>query len=84
MWETFIFSEPATVFGSFRIEAVEGPTFADKPDYPTLRVIDFQVVGERNKSPGYFDVRFMYATVSSFFSCGLPLPKNMAMRKHFC
>lgn len=52
-WETFTFSEVGD--GSFSIIAVSGPTFANKPGYPTLRVVDLQVVGELvGNGPGYF------------------------------
>lgn len=56
-WETFTFSNPITVSYSFEIVAVSGPSFDDKPDYPTLRVGDFQVVGELTKDPGVINVR---------------------------
>lgn len=59
-WETFTFAEtdiPRSHTG-FTIVAVSGPTFANVPDYPALRVVDFQVVGERvDNGPGYFNVR---------------------------
>lgn len=42
----------------FEIIAVSGPTFANKPEYPALRVVDFQLVGEpKDNGPGYFKVR---------------------------
>lgn len=54
----FTFLEPAVISsGGVEIAAVSGPTFTGKPFYPTLRVVDFQVVGELNKTPGYFEVR---------------------------
>ena len=40
------------------IIAVSGPTFDNKPKYPALRVVDFQVVGEPfDNGPGFFKVR---------------------------
>ena len=64
-WETFTLSEPIPV-SRFRIIAVEGPDFGDS-FYPTLRVADFQVVGEPIKVPGHFDVRRLI-----FFYCYQP------------
>eukprot|EP00904_Undaria_pinnatifida_P008259 jgi/Undpi1/4563/HiC_scaffold_18.g07917.m1 len=58
-WETFTLSEPAEISGgsSVRLTAIKGPTFAHKPDYPALRVVDLQVLGERSvKGPGYFNM----------------------------
>lgn len=62
-WETFTLSEPAEISGgsSVRLTAIKGPTFAHKPDYPALRVVDLQVLGERSvKGPGYFNVRAIF------------------------
>lgn len=57
MWETFTISEPMAV-RDFDIIAVSGPTFDNFPNYPALRVVDFQVVGELPDSgPGFFNVR---------------------------
>eukprot|EP00904_Undaria_pinnatifida_P008258 jgi/Undpi1/4562/HiC_scaffold_18.g07916.m1 len=56
-WETFTLSQPTDVIGGFEIFAVSGPTFASVPDYPALRVVDFQVVGEpEDNGPGYFNM----------------------------
>lgn len=38
---------------------MSGPSFTDRPDYPVLRVVDFQVLGALNKPAGYFDVRWV-------------------------
>ena len=54
-WETFTLAE-AVNLSVFEVVAVEGPDFSDSY-YPTLRVADFQVVGEMVKTPGHFDVR---------------------------
>lgn len=54
--ETFTLSAPAEVDSFVYITAVSGPTFESQPDYPTLRVIDFQIVGEIKKDPGHFEV----------------------------
>ena len=43
------------------IVAVEGPTFGNRPSYPTLRVVDFQIIGEISKSSGTFDVSKTFA-----------------------
>lgn len=48
---------PAEVNYGLEVVAVTGPTFDHIPDYPALRVVDFQVVGELRKEPGYIDVR---------------------------
>ncbi|CAM9212730.1 unnamed protein product, partial [Laminaria digitata] len=56
-WETFTLSEPAAIDNSFELIAISGPTFDNKPDYPALRVVDFQVVGERfDNGPGFFNM----------------------------
>ncbi|CAM9327321.1 unnamed protein product, partial [Hapterophycus canaliculatus] len=55
-WETFTFSNPITITSSFEIVAVSGPSFDHKPEYPTLRVVDFQVVGELIDYPGVINV----------------------------
>ena len=57
MWETFTFATPSIGNDEFTITAVSGPTFPNVPDYPTLRVVDFQVVGVPIATdPGYFEV----------------------------
>ncbi|CAN0147040.1 unnamed protein product, partial [Ectocarpus fasciculatus] len=55
-WETFTLSTPVGPEDRIEIVAVSGPTFANKPDYPALRVVDLQVVGEPSKEPGFIDV----------------------------
>ena len=42
----------------FRIEAVEGPMFENKPWYPAMRVVDFQIIGEIVQLPGTFRVYY--------------------------
>lgn len=54
-WETFTLSVPGDSSRVY-ITAVEGPVFAHKPNYPTLRVADLQVVGEVINMPGVFEV----------------------------
>ncbi|CAN0009638.1 unnamed protein product [Ectocarpus sp. 12 AP-2014] len=54
--ETFTLSAPVDVESFVYITAVSGPTFESQPDDPTLRVIDFQIVGEIKKDPGHFEV----------------------------
>ena len=40
-----------------RFFAVSGPSFDNLPDYPPLRVVDFQVVGEPTvRHRGHFEV----------------------------
>eukprot|EP00904_Undaria_pinnatifida_P008254 jgi/Undpi1/4559/HiC_scaffold_18.g07913.m1 len=57
MWETFTFATPSIGNNEFTITAVSGPSFLNVPDYPTLRVVDFQVVGEPiARDPGYFEM----------------------------
>lgn len=47
---------------------MSGPTFTNVPGYPALRVVDFQVVGERvDNGPGFFNVR-RYATARLGYS----------------
>ncbi|CAM9499220.1 unnamed protein product [Ectocarpus sp. 4 AP-2014] len=55
-WETFTLATPAEVEFGLEVVAVTGPTFNHIPDYPALRVVDLQVVGELRKEPGYIDV----------------------------
>ncbi|CAN0508640.1 unnamed protein product, partial [Ectocarpus sp. 8 AP-2014] len=55
-WETFTLATPAEVDYGLEVVAVTGPTFDHIPDYPALRVVDLQVVGELRKEPGYIDV----------------------------
>ena len=51
-------SEPGYANFGLEIFAVEGPKFVRFPDYPTLRVVDFEIVGDvRDEGPGYFEVR---------------------------
>lgn len=54
MWETFTLTDIADDL--IYITAVEGPTLTDFPDYPALRVADFQLVGEVIVNPGFFNV----------------------------
>ena len=58
-FETFSISTPS--IEDIEIVAVEGPTFENKPSYPTLRVVDFQILGEISKPSGTFDVRRTFA-----------------------
>ncbi|CAN0345437.1 unnamed protein product, partial [Ascophyllum nodosum] len=53
-FETFSISTPS--IDDIEIVAVEGPTFENKPSYPTLRVVDFQILGEISKPSGTFDI----------------------------
>lgn len=70
-WETFTLSQPTDVIGGFEIFAVSGPTFASVPDYPALRVVDFQVVGEpEDNGPGYFNVRTSYVSSTCWYRIG--------------
>eukprot|EP00904_Undaria_pinnatifida_P008260 jgi/Undpi1/4564/HiC_scaffold_18.g07918.m1 len=56
-WETFTFSSPALVEQSVSLVAVSGPAFASVPDYPTLRALDLQFVGELiDDGPGDFSM----------------------------
>ncbi|CAM9500688.1 unnamed protein product [Scytosiphon promiscuus] len=55
-WETFTLSSPVEMDYSFEIVAISGPSFDNVPDYPTLRVVDFQVVGELIETPGLINV----------------------------
>lgn len=55
VWETFTLSDIAD--NMMFITAVEGPTFASDPDYPALRVADFQLLGELIETPGILRVR---------------------------
>lgn len=60
-WETFTLSVPGFSRGSVELFAVEGPTFVRFPDYPTLRVVDFEMVGELiTDGPGHFEVRGVF------------------------
>ena len=71
MWETFTFATPSIGNSEFTITAVSGPSFLNVPDYPTLRVVDFQVVGEPiARDPGYFEVkpRTTFAFVENRFT----------------
>lgn len=57
VWETFTIAEPIAI-RDFDIIALSGPTFTNFPNYPALRVVDFQVVGQLPaNTPGYFNVR---------------------------
>ena len=50
-------SQSAPETSALRFVAVSGPSFDNFPDYPTLRVVDFQVVGEPTERPrGHFEV----------------------------
>eukprot|EP00904_Undaria_pinnatifida_P008263 jgi/Undpi1/4567/HiC_scaffold_18.g07921.m1 len=54
-WETFTLSVVAYDVDEIEIIAVSGPTFANHPNYPALRVVDLQIVGERFfLGAGYF------------------------------
>lgn len=50
-WETFTLSEVSNERNQLTITAVSGPSFVNVPDYPTLRVVDFQIVGEPVAKP---------------------------------
>ena len=55
--QTFTLSEPVPR-STFDIVAVSGPTFVSFPEFPALRVVDFQVVGElEDNGPNHFNVR---------------------------
>ena len=58
-FETFTLSAPS--IDDIEIVAVEGPTLENNPSYPTLRVVDFQILGEISKPSGTFDVRRTFA-----------------------
>lgn len=79
-------SESVVMHGRIEITAVSGPTFANKPDYPALRVVDFQVVGElENNGPGYFKVRRRSA--DSFIevkACLKPLHRALEQTGNTC
>lgn len=49
-WETFELSQPRFVW-SFRLIAIEGPDVPGYPDYPALKVGDFEVLGVSGKDP---------------------------------
>lgn len=84
-WETFTLSEPADIDSSFELIAVTGPRFANVPDYPALRVIDFQVVGERfDNSPGYFNVRLYESTLSIAANLAWPSLHACVVRSSGC
>ncbi|CAN0272345.1 unnamed protein product [Ascophyllum nodosum] len=53
-FETFSMSTSSIT--QIEIVAVEGPTFENKPSYPTLRVVDFQILGEIVRTSGTFDM----------------------------
>lgn len=60
-WETFTLSEVSNERNWLTITAVSGPSFVNVPDYPTLRVVDFQIVGEPVAKPvGEFQVSRRY------------------------
>ena len=41
------------------INAISGPRFFNFPEYPALRVVDFQILGElEDNGPGFFQVRY--------------------------
>ena len=58
-FETFTISTPS--IDDIEIVAVEGPTLENNLSYPTLRVVDFQILGETSKPSGTFDVRKTFA-----------------------
>lgn len=49
-WETFELSQPRLV-RSFNLVAIEGPDVPGYPDYPALKVGDFEVLGVSGKDP---------------------------------
>lgn len=55
-YEIFTLSKPA-VTSQIYIQPISGPSFANNPGYPSLRVVDFEFVGELIKVPGSLDVR---------------------------
>ncbi|CAM9220801.1 unnamed protein product [Pylaiella littoralis] len=64
MWETFTLSD--TALYDLSIAAVTGPSFENFPDYPTLRVVDFQVVGElTNYNDDGYDIYLNMVTTTT-------------------
>ncbi|CAM9855253.1 unnamed protein product [Ascophyllum nodosum] len=68
-FETFSMSTPS--INEIEIVAVEGPTFGNRPSYPTLRVVDFQIIGEISKSSGTFDMASTAVTTWGYYNGGL-------------
>ncbi|CAN0223077.1 unnamed protein product, partial [Pylaiella littoralis] len=70
-WETFTLS--GICVDDLEIMAGSGPTFEDYPDYPALRIVDFQVVGElTNYGTEAYDTYLSMVTTTQRYWSGIP------------